>query len=634
MKLSAALIVKDDTELELFKQSVASIKPFVDSWHVVANGKETAGLEAFVRSSGGDYYKITPENYPEAFTLVRDKKTYKEYLSELLNDEVPVSFIEWKKLPDVYGEFTNFSAARNFIFSKVPKDTEYIWWQDSDDILVGGEHLRECAELAKKNGKDVVYFAYWYGCRFEGKPSLETFKEVEIEHYRERLIRPGTIEWKGRLHETPVPVAGQKNNYTKFQYQEDKNPIAVMHLATLDEAYEKMNRNKKILELQLAEEREDNEADPRTLLYLMKIYTEEEDPKMWKLCLEMGEEYLTKSGWDEERSNCCDLMAICYTKLEDYDKSISFLHRAIEEYPHQPLHYVRLALAYFNKEKYRESKFWLSVVSHMDMDTKTAGVNNLKELKVLLAQLLLKIRYNVDKDLQGAVEAAEVLYKEQPLETNKENLLFLMDLLDLKTASENSKKVIDYLRDIGDKKALLGVLNSLPLPISEQPWGIKARQQISTPRIWKDNEICYFANFGGKHFEKWDGKSLLKGIGGSETAVIELSKEWVELGYKVTVYGDPEFMGEQEGVTYLPWYYFNIADKFNIFIQWRGASLARFIKSKKFLVDLHDVVSQLDYPEHIMTAVDAVLFKSQYHRNMLPKLPDSKAIVIGNGIRT
>lgn len=591
MHIAAAFIVKDDSELESFKQSTQSVIPFVQSWHVVANGKKTAQIKAYVSSHGGEYYHLPWNN--------------------------------------------DFSEQRNFIFSKVPKETDFIWWQDSDDVLVGGEYLEQAATFAQKTGKDVVYFAYWYGCTFDGKPSQENFREVDIEHYRERLIRPGVIEWRGRLHETPVPVQNANNNYTKFSYHEEDRPIAVMHLSTMSDAVGKLERNQKILELQLEEEREGGgEADPRTLLYLMKIYAEEGDKEKLQLCIKMGEEYLTKSGWDEERANCCDLMAICYTKLDNVDKAIGFLHRAIEEYPHQPLHYIRLGMSYFNKGKYREARHWLDVASQLDLDSKTAGVNNIKELKVLFAQLLLKLKYNVDKDIPGAVEAAKLLYKEQPLEGNKENLLFLMDVLDLKVASENSKKVVEYLDSIGDEKAIVGVVNALPIVISEQPWAISMRHRHTPPRVWKDNEICYFANFGQKHFEKWDGKSLQKGIGGSETAVIELSKEWVKLGYKVIVYGDPEFMGEQEGVTYLPWYYFNKGDKFNIFIQWRGAALARVIKAKKFYVDLHDVAAQVDYSKETMDAVDGVFFKSQYHRNMLPELPEEKAFIVGNGIIT
>lgn len=587
------MIVKDDSEVESLKETLKTVIPYVDGLYITANGKKTDDIEALIDS--------TREKYP-----------YKT---------VDYSYLEWKK---------DFSEQRNFNFSRVKEDTDYILWLDTDDLLVGGDQLRRIAKQAKKNGKDVVFFKYWYGCEFDGEPSLESFKGVDIEHYRERLIRPGVIEWKGRLHETPVPVRGQRDNYTKVPYSE-QFPIAVMHTASLDDAYEKMERNKEILELQLDQERKNGEADPRTLLYLMKIYSESSSQDLLKKCIEMGKEYLLKSGWDEERANANDLMAICSTKLGEFKDAIDYLHEAIKEYPRQPLHYIRLALSYFNIGRYDEAKHWLTIAGELDLDDKTAGINNIKEMKVLFAQMLLKIKYNVDKDIPGAVEAAEALLKEQPNKENRENLLFLMDLLDLHTASKASKAILDYMGGIGDKN-ILNVLNNLPIQISEQPWAIKIRQEHTPPRVWGDKEICYFANFGGKHFEKWDSSSLVDGIGGSETAVIKLSKYWTDMGYKVTVYGDPKKTGEQDGVVYLPWYFFNRSDKFNIFIQWRNAVLAPVIKAKKFYVDLHDVVNQVDYPKEIMDAVDGIMFKSKYHADMIPSLPEEKKIIIGNGI--
>lgn len=595
LKIALSMLVKDDSELELFKESLYSVLPYVQFAQITSNGKQTTQIEAFIESTRGVFPNV----------------------------KIDYTYLPWTD---------DFSAQRNHSFNRIPSDYDYIYWQDSDDILVGGELLQSLGELAKKSGKDVVFLAYWYGCEFDGVPSLRTFKNVDIEHYRERLIRPKTITWKGRLHETPVPVDGQKNNYTKVEYNQKDRPIAVMHTASIDDAQEKMLRNKRILELQLEEERENDTADPRTLLYLMKIYAEIGDKEVLEKCIEMGEEYLSKSGWDEERANCCDLMAICYTKLDKNYDAIKFLHNAISEYPHQPLHYVRLALAYFNVSRYRESRHWLEVASKIDLDSKTAGINNIKELKVLMAQLILKLKFQVDKDIDGSVQAAEVLLKEQPSKANEDNLNYLLDRQALKQASESSLKLLDYFEMTADDESTKKILDALPLIISEQPFAISHRKRISKPRVWKDNEICYFANFGGSHFEKWDSHSLSRGIGGSETAVIELAKQWADQGYKVFVYGDPEFIGEQQGVTYLPWYYFNKADKFNIFIQWRNASLAPTIKAKKFLVDLHDVVAQPDYSQEVMSAIDGVIFKSEYHRKMLPQLPDEKAIIISNGI--
>jgi len=596
-KIALSIIVKDDSEVKKFKESLYSVLPYVDFAQITSNGEKTAEIKALISSTRVIFPKV----------------------------EIDYTHLPWTD---------DFSAQRNHSFNRIPKEYDYIYWQDSDDVLVGGEHLRELAKQSKRNGKDVVFLAYWYGCSFDGEPSLQTFKEVDIEHYRERLVRPGVITWKGRLHETPVPVEGQKNNYTKFPYDEKDRPIAIMHTALIEDSIEKLERNRRILELQLKEERQTKDgADPRTLLYLMKIYAEVGDEQLLRKCIGMGYEYLSKSGWDEERANACDLMAICHTKLNEYQEAIKLLHQAISEYPHQPLHYVRLALSYFNVGRFRESKHWLDMSSVMDLDSKTAGINNIKELKVLFSQLLLKLSYQVEKDLDKSLEAAKLLYKEQPNEENEENLAFIMDRKALKDASQNTLELLKYLEDIGDNKSISSILDSLPKVISEQPFAISQRKRVTKPRTWKDNEICYFANFGNKHFEKWDATSLKDGIGGSETAVIKLSEEWTKLGYKVTVYGDPKNgPTEINGVTYLPWYYFNKGDKFNIFIQWRMSNLAPIIKCKKFLIDLHDIVSQADYPKEIINAVDKIMVKSEHHREFLPDVPDDKIMVVGNGI--
>lgn len=170
------------------------------------------------------------------------------------------------------------------------------------------------------------------------------------------------------------------------------------------------------------------------------------------------------------------------------------------------------------------------------------------------------------------------------------------------------------------------------MSIQCQPFAIKMLQRTSKPRKWGEKEICYFANFGGKHFYTWDGNSINKGLGGSETAVIRLSEEWVKKGYKVTVFCDPEKPIVVNDVTYLPYYYFNRNDEFNIFIQWRGNALASKIKAKKFIIDLHDIFNGGDYTPEIMKHVDKVMVKSRYHRSNAPNIQDKQIVICSNGI--
>lgn len=592
MKLAACILCKGDSEFDQLTKSVNSVAPYVDGIFITCSDKEASKV-----------------------------KMYCEH------NKLHYSHREWDR---------DFSAQRNFNFDQAVKhdNYDYILWIDSDDVLVGGKYLREVATNAKTNHIDIVFFTYWYGCAFEGEPSEATFKEVQLEHMRERLIRPGTNVWKSRLHETPVPVQGYEPRYSKYPYDAKERPIAVMHTSIDDTLNEKMMRNKEILELQLKEEQENGTADPRTLLYLMKIYSEIGTKDLCEKSIKMGAEYLTKSGWDQERGVCYEQMGIAYGKMGDDENACKCLHKAIEEHPGQVLFYIRLSQAYFNMKKYRQCEHWMKVGSSLEIDNSGNDQTNIKAIKTSYAELLLNLNWNVKKDVKKSLDAALMLYKENPTDNNKENLLFIQDASDLDDACRRVDKLVEYLHSIGGDQHIIPLLDVLPIAITEQPFGIKLRQKYSPARKWGRNEICYFANFGGPFLEKWDCSSLETGMGGSETAVIELSKEWAKLGYKITVYGDPKKRGIDEyGITWLPYYFFNYRDFFNIFIQWRNWELAGKIKCRKFWVDLHDIVNNNALSDEQERNIDKVFFKSKCHRSLLTKLSQEKVCIIGNGVR-
>jgi hypothetical protein len=254
-------------------------------------------------------------------------------------------------------------------------------------------------------------------------------------------------------------------------------------------------------------------------------------------------------------------------------------------------------------------------------------------MKLMYSELAMKLQYMHHKNTKKALEAALLLYDEAPTKDNAAMVAFLEDKDSLNDACGHFDKLAMYLDNIGKSSVIVPLLEQLPDAISAQPFAMRLRNAFAEPRIWGRDEICYFANFGGPHFEKWDGNSLSKGIGGSETAVIELSRRWVEKGYKVTVYGDPPVTKSTvDGVTYLPWYYFNPRDSFNILIQWRVPNLAGRVKARKFLVDLHDVFAGVDYDTDKLNNIDKIMVKSHYHRSLAPQIPDNKFMIIGNGV--
>jgi hypothetical protein len=189
-----------------------------------------------------------------------------------------------------------------------------------------------------------------------------------------------------------------------------------------------------------------------------------------------------------------------------------------------------------------------------------------------------------------------------------------------------------YYESRKNSKGVVDVFESMPKDMQNLPFAWYMYNKHKEPKVWANDEICYYASFGQAHLEQWGPANLETGIGGSETAVIRLSQEWAKKGYRPTVYCD---CGKQEGlhdgVLYLPYYKFNPKDNFNIFIAWRTPSLAGRIKCKKFFVDLHDLWSQSEYVNKV-NKIDKIFVKSEFQRNIAKDIPDNKFIIVSNGI--
>lgn len=595
VRIAACFITKGDDELEKLKQSVASVSPYVEGIYIVTNGAHEQ-TDLWCKESG-----LNTKHLP------------------------------WNK---------DFSEQRNASFAMVPEGIEYIYWQDSDDVLVGGEHLQEVAELCKLKNLDCAYLTYWYSCRFtngkyEGKESVE---DVEIQHQRERLLKVGSMTWKKRIHETPAEREGYPFKHANFSYDKEKQPIVVVHTGSFrgesNEIQSKRDeRNREILELELEDERKTGKPDPRTILYLMKILAEKDTIEHLNRCIVLGEEYMTLSGWDIERSVCRMLQGRALKKLGLIDDAIRCYEDAIKEYRFKPSPYIQLADLYCMKRKYKDADTLMNIVLSLKDDDDKAGISNVLEDKLISLQVLLKIYWEWDqkRDTQKAFHITQQMVELNPSEEIVAIAQKFEDIASLDSACREVDKLCQYLISIDDTEAVFRVLESLPQAIKTQPFAIELMKKHKKPRKWDDYEICYIASFGGKALEEWDGNSVKQGIGGSETAVIKLSEAFVKQGYKVFVYGDPGSVKEINGVIYLPWYYLNTKDKFSTVIQWRSANLCRRISAKKFFVDLHDVAHPNTFKE-LMDGIDGIMVKSQAHKNLLFGLPQEKIIVIPNGV--
>ena len=127
------------------------------------------------------------------------------------------------------------------------------------------------------------------------------------------------------------------------------------------------------------------------------------------------------------------------------------------------------------------------------------------------------------------------------------------------TRSISRRKI--FRRSIGKLKDT-GVIDEKIRNFLEDPTTLKDR--IASPRKWtplesgKDKQVLDVVFFVGPSLEAWNPETARKdGIGGSETAVIEVSRRLAAFGHRVRVYGDcvqrggGSIEGTFDGVTYL-----------------------------------------------------------------------------------
>lgn len=506
-----------------------------------------------------------------------------------------ISFFEWEK---------DFAKARNFAKDQIPEEFEYMIWLDTDDKLVGGEHIKKLLE----RGLDAFFAIYNY--QIDAATG-----QVLIKHPRERIVRKNAYQWVGKLHETLIPQVKVKTAYI--------DEIAVNHYPTEEEINQNILRNIEILEKTYAEEKE-GEHDPRTEYYLGRCYYDSQEfTKAEKLFYA----YLEHSGWDEERAMAWNYLAEIYLRNEMLDDAIDAYLQAIKERPEFPTWYINLGVTYGKKEDWDRAIFFTQMGLQMNQP-KTAMVTTPRDDKIRALETIYFACLKTGK-LDETLVAAEKLCQFFP----EDELLFeryqaVENLIESKRLGEAFLTVINAYEE---KERVSVLVNNPPERLVGTKLIEDLAKEYNPPKVWPNKSIAYFV---GRGFERWDETNLERGIGGSETAVIHLAENWAKQGYQVTVFGDP-VKGEHEtkGVTWTHWWKWNMNDTFDTLIFWRNETMLNTpCKANRIFLDLHDVPSAAEFTPERLKKVDKIFVKSPYHRSLLPNVPDEKFVIIPNGV--
>lgn len=612
MKIALGMIVYGEgDEYKELDRALSTVAPFVDKVFITITGKDVKKTEEVCKK----YDAVV--SYGD-FKWTADKKTVK-WLKK---------FFKYDPHMKVGDKLFMFDEARNYNFSQISKEYDWIMWMDADDVLQHGDKLREVAEKADKDGVEAAYFEYWYQVELNGKGKVQ---DVIIKHLRERLVKNiGVYKWIAPIHETLI----EQRPTRKHDYYD----CIVVHLAEDDQRLQSLNRNLKNLEFAIYKS---EGKDPRHLYYLAKAYfdlnTEEYDKRAIYLMnryIDGDEKGENRSGWPEERAQCHEYMAEIYTRRGDGANAENTMLMALKDQPEVPSLYLSLATVYAKFGQWERSLFWVRIGTSLP-ERKTTLVSNPRDMQARTLQLLYNCSLNMGK-IDEAWAASEKLMGMFPEEENTVNAhRFITQLRKERDLTQHYMEIAGYLKDTGELQKLQPLLVSAPVAINNNPFIQDLWHKYNPPKPWGEDEIVIYC---GQGFTNWSPQKMRDPkesfVGGSEEAVIRVSEELVKKGWKVTVYADPGGdEGEVNGVTWLPYYKFNREDYFNILIGWRDPRFfdTKF-KAEKTYLWLHDIPNRLEYTEDRVERISKIMVLSKWQREQIDNVSEDKFVYTSNGI--
>lgn len=500
----------------------------------------------------------------------------------------------------------NFAAARNASLEAATGD--YVLWFDGDDIPIGLWNLRT---LIKQNPSvDIFDAVYDYYRDEQGNPISD--------HVRERLfINNGKFSWKGGklglIHETLLP----KNGYEPLRFDVPEDVFRVEHHT--DHVDSSSMRNHIAL---LYEYIKTKGEDPRTTYYLgIEFFNR----GMFDYCVKILREYVEVSGWDEEKYHAYLKIAEAYHMLGDHESGRAAYLRAIALMPQSPHAYLGMGESYHQTEDWGKSTEFILTGLQKKMPQTKYIVDKTRLLfdpGVYVALNYLKI---------GDPGQAYQWYKKAAASNPNhpwviDNAQLFIDAKDLNDYVKSFTKLGQMSQRLYPRM-LPKLAEAIPDELMDQELLMDFKWRYARPKVWPDKSVVFFCSAA---FEDWGPESLEKGCGGSEEAIIHLTKRLAKLGWDVTVFNNCHKEGVFDEVKWVRFERFNPRDIFNILVGWRNNPFTEpKIASKRF-IDMHDVITEKQYYTEELLKDVKLLVKSDFHKTTLD-LPDDKYVVIPNG---
>lgn len=522
----------------------------------------------------------------------------------------PIKVSDWHEC-EIHGRVLaqHFARARNESFSYLRKDVGWWLWVDSDDTVNGAGDMAAYLDSLPPE-VDGVWLPYHYATIPGGKTS--TLFD------RERFIRADRQwEWIHRVHEVIRPV-GRPMEHATFARTD---VVSIWHQDKGHDVAASAKRNILLLEIEL----EDKPGDSWAEFYL-------------------GNQYFALAQWDAaahwyETSLHTDnvyqtwqtliYLSMAYERLGDIGRSVESALKAMDVAPYHPEPYYRMAATWLLRGDAQKCGFWTKLGDGMQDAPAMVFKNPLDRT--------YNARVCLGQALGNAGRIREAIHQLEIAESTAHNDQIAAGLAQYRDIIANGDKasaIAAVLAPLPDEQKI-SLWQQIDPPPEVRQFG-RVRDVVMPAMLRaRPNTQPRIVFWCGRSVEPWAPVSLnTTGIGGSETAVIEVAKRFAADGWRVDVYnGADRYEGEYDGVGYWDPGRLGTGERADGLVSWRQPVLQGLsIDARMRVLWCHDLNSGPGAADS-MREWPAVLGVSEWHANYLASVYGlSRVGYVPNGI--
>ena len=337
----------------------------------------------------------------------------------------------------------DFAAARNYNFSQVPAEAEWLMWVDADDTVEGMELLPELiARTDKRFG--AIWLPYFY--------AFDEFQNCTTIFIRERILRKSIgWTWRSRVHETVAP-----DTPTLFIKSSD---IIIKHNHKTE--VNRSERNFRLLHMMLKDEPENK----RVWLYMAHQHFAEGN---WVKATEWYLKFSSDpAAVPVERYQALTYAARALRNINDFKQAIDCDLLAIDTFPQWADGYLGMCLSNLGLGFYGKAAYWGEQAKTKQMPDEIIFVNPLDytfNLSMSLAEA-----YARQGRIAEAISATEEAQKLRPVEETTKNLELLREGRSREETVRGLKALCNSLMKHGELTKLKSISQIIPWWLHEVP---------------------------------------------------------------------------------------------------------------------------------------------------------------------